>query len=254
MGAGQVRAGRPAGRWPEHRVRSRRPARRGARADAVALRCVGRLGGVTDYSYREPAGADKPVRQPAAQPRRRQGRPGVLAARPGSGAVCHRARHAEEHQRVLPAVRGVRSRADPRPDAPGGRAGAGDQPAAVRAEGGPDPRRAARPEACAGHRRGTRPARHDRRWTRRSRRPSAEFDIPPTDPEDMALLHFTSGTTGKPKGAMHVHEAVVAHHATRRVRAGPARRRRVLVHRRPGLGDRHLVRDHRARSPTGPRW
>jgi acetyl-CoA synthetase len=43
---------------------------------------------------------------------------------------------------------------------------------------------------------------------------SDEFEIPPTDPEDMALLHFTSGTTGTPKGAVHVHEAVVAHHAT----------------------------------------
>ncbi|GAB2856387.1 acetate--CoA ligase [Nocardioides pacificus] len=43
---------------------------------------------------------------------------------------------------------------------------------------------------------------------------SPEFEIPPTDPEDMALLHFTSGTTGTPKGAVHVHEAVVAHHAT----------------------------------------
>ncbi|GAA4759820.1 acetate--CoA ligase [Actinomycetospora chibensis] len=41
-----------------------------------------------------------------------------------------------------------------------------------------------------------------------------EFVIPPTDPEDVALLHFTSGTTGTPKGAVHVHEAVVAHHAT----------------------------------------
>ena len=41
-----------------------------------------------------------------------------------------------------------------------------------------------------------------------------QFRIPLTDPEDMALLHFTSGTTGEPKGAVHVHEAVVAHHAT----------------------------------------
>jgi acetyl-CoA synthetase len=43
-----------------------------------------------------------------------------------------------------------------------------------------------------------------------------EFEIGPTDPEDMALLHFTSGTTGMPKGAVHVHQAVVAHHATAR--------------------------------------
>ncbi|WBP91429.1 acetate--CoA ligase [Kitasatospora cathayae] len=43
---------------------------------------------------------------------------------------------------------------------------------------------------------------------------SEDFTIPETDPEDMALLHFTSGTTGRPKGAVHVHEAVVAHHAT----------------------------------------
>ena len=42
------------------------------------------------------------------------------------------------------------------------------------------------------------------------------FEIPPTDPEDMALLHFTSGTTGTPKGAIHVHAAVIAHHATGR--------------------------------------
>ena len=40
------------------------------------------------------------------------------------------------------------------------------------------------------------------------------FAIPPTRPDDIALLHFTSGTTGTPKGALHVHDAVVAHHAT----------------------------------------
>jgi acetyl-CoA synthetase len=43
------------------------------------------------------------------------------------------------------------------------------------------------------------------------------YEIAPTDPEDRALLHFTSGTTGTPKGAVHVHEAVVAHHATGRL-------------------------------------
>ncbi len=42
------------------------------------------------------------------------------------------------------------------------------------------------------------------------------FDTVPTQPEDLALLHFTSGTTGTPKGAMHVHEAVVTHWATGR--------------------------------------
>jgi len=35
-----------------------------------------------------------------------------------------------------------------------------------------------------------------------------------TTAEDPALLHFTSGTTGTPKGALHVHGAVVAHHVT----------------------------------------
>ena len=39
---------------------------------------------------------------------------------------------------------------------------------------------------------------------------------PRTQPEDWALLHFTSGTTGTPKGAIHVHEAVVAHGLTGR--------------------------------------
>jgi acetyl-CoA synthetase len=32
------------------------------------------------------------------------------------------------------------------------------------------------------------------------------YDIPPTDPEDPALLHFTGG---RPKGALHVHDAIV---------------------------------------------
>jgi acetyl-CoA synthetase len=35
-----------------------------------------------------------------------------------------------------------------------------------------------------------------------------------TSPSDIAVIHFTSGTTGKPKGAAHAHEAVIAHHVT----------------------------------------
>ncbi|MES2631319.1 MAG: acetate--CoA ligase [Pseudomonadota bacterium] len=43
---------------------------------------------------------------------------------------------------------------------------------------------------------------------------SPAYTIGPTDPESMALLHFTSGTTGRPKGAVHVHAAVLAHRVT----------------------------------------
>jgi len=42
------------------------------------------------------------------------------------------------------------------------------------------------------------------------------YTIGPTSPDDMALLHFTSGTTGRPKGAVHVHGAVLAHMVTGR--------------------------------------
>ena len=45
---------------------------------------------------------------------------------------------------------------------------------------------------------------------------SDEYRIGPTDAQAPALLHFTSGTTGRPKGALHVHEAVLAHHVTGR--------------------------------------
>jgi acetyl-CoA synthetase len=41
--------------------------------------------------------------------------------------------------------------------------------------------------------------------------------IPPTDPAEPALLHFTSGTTGTPKAALHAHEALVAQDATARL-------------------------------------
>ena len=45
---------------------------------------------------------------------------------------------------------------------------------------------------------------------------SGDYETRAMDPEAPALVHFTSGTTGKPKAAQHVHEAVVTHHMTGR--------------------------------------
>jgi|CXWL01.1.fsa_nt_gi acetyl-CoA synthetase len=46
---------------------------------------------------------------------------------------------------------------------------------------------------------------------------SDQYSIAPTDPETPSLLHFTSGTTGAPKGALHVHGAIVSHVVTARL-------------------------------------
>jgi len=45
---------------------------------------------------------------------------------------------------------------------------------------------------------------------------SDHFESERTSEDDLALLHFTSGTTGTPKGAMHAHGAAVTHFSTGR--------------------------------------
>ncbi len=45
-------------------------------------------------------------------------------------------------------------------------------------------------------------------------RASSEFEIAKTSMNDYSIMHYTSGTTGKPKGAVHCHFAVVQQYAT----------------------------------------
>lgn len=41
-----------------------------------------------------------------------------------------------------------------------------------------------------------------------------KFDIFPADREAPSVLHYTSGTTGKPKGALHVHSSIISQYIT----------------------------------------
>ncbi len=53
-------------------------------------------------------------------------------------------------------------------------------------------------------------------WEKAIGRTTGRFESIRTGPEDFAIMHYTSGTTGKPKGAAHVHQAIQGHWATGR--------------------------------------
>ncbi len=46
--------------------------------------------------------------------------------------------------------------------------------------------------------------------------PRRAFEAHPTSPETPSVLHYTSGTTGQPKGAQHVHRSIVSQYLTTR--------------------------------------
>ncbi len=47
-------------------------------------------------------------------------------------------------------------------------------------------------------------------------RGSEDFVVHPVGPEFPSVLHYTSGTTGKPKGALHVHSSIISQYITTR--------------------------------------
>ncbi len=53
-------------------------------------------------------------------------------------------------------------------------------------------------------------------WADAMKAARGPYRIEPTGPEDFAIMHYTSGTTGKPKGAAHVHQAILGHTMTAR--------------------------------------
>jgi acetyl-CoA synthetase len=53
-------------------------------------------------------------------------------------------------------------------------------------------------------------------WSEAMKKTTGDFKPVPTGAEDYAVMHYTSGTTGKPKGAAHVHQAIQGHWATAR--------------------------------------
>ncbi|MCK7501888.1 MAG: AMP-binding protein [Comamonadaceae bacterium] len=185
-------------------------------------------------------------------PGRGSGRPRVRAARAHARALRRGARRAEGRRAWSRRCSrpSARSRS-PRASSLGDGTRAGHHRRAVPAQGRGDARRSCPTLRARAARRRRRRAADvprarstcDALMRRGVRRLRDRADRPP---RTLALLHFTSGTTGTPKGAMHVHGAVVDALRHRPLRARPARRRRLLVHRRPGLGHRHVLRHHRA--------
>lgn len=55
---------------------------------------------------------------------------------------------------------------------------------------------------------------HDLSYEDLMKKSSEQFEVVKTHKEDYAIMHYTSGTTGKPKGAVHAHEAILGHYAT----------------------------------------
>ena len=194
---------------------------RGRVADHVALRWLGKDGAVGDITYARARARHAPLRQRAARARRAPRRRVFALCRTHPGAVHRRARHAQEPGRVLARC----SRRSARSRSPRGSPSAGKVLVTTASLYGRRSRRCAtccRRSSTSWSSMAAARLPGDARLAARSCRRRDELRDCADRPGGPALLHFTSGTTGKPKAAMHVHGAVVAHHVDRPDGARPA--------------------------------
>jgi acetyl-CoA synthetase len=61
------------------------------------------------------------------------------------------------------------------------------------------------------------PEKGERSFEETVRAATGSLEVERTGPEDFSIMHYTSGTTGKPKGAAHVHRAILGQRHTARI-------------------------------------
>ena len=142
----------------EHRSRSGRSPCAGPLATRTALRWIGRTGNRRDFTYADLRAETSRFANVLEAPRRPPRRGRCDAQRTHSGALHRGARRAEERQRVLAAVLGLRAGSDRGADDAVARPCARDDRHALSPQGGTDSRAAAGSRTRAARPRGQRAA------------------------------------------------------------------------------------------------
>ncbi len=213
-------------------------------AEQVAVRWVARDGSVTEATYAQLAARSNRVANVLVGLGLQRGDRVFTLAGTSAGAPRRGARCAQERWCRLSPVRHLRLRTRRTSPPPGRRPSTRDDGGDVRPGGGADPPHAPVLGARARGRR-VRPSR-DRRPRRPRRRRLRRFHDPRyrSRGHGAAPLHqrdhrAAEGGDARPRGRRRP-----SRHGPGRPR--PSGRRHLVVHRRPGLGDRDVVRDHRA--------
>ena len=184
-------------------------------ADKLALLLGGLPGQPAAVHLRRPARSVQHRRAVPLRSRHPARRARLPVHGPRARAVHRLPRHPEDGSGGAAAVLRLRRRVAARPAAE--RRHLGDHhPEEAPAQGAQDPRAASEP--AAHHRRGRqatlrcRSAKCRSTWSGLPR--VEEFAVYPTTAESPSVLHYTSGTTGQPKGAQHVHYSIISQYLT----------------------------------------